>query len=416
MVARQISEEILETKEKIRTHYNLPEGWCWVKLGDHNVFKIIMGQSPPGSTYTDKPEGLPFFQGKADFRDYFPKVRIWCTQPIKIAQEGDILISVRAPVGPVNMSNSKCCIGRGLAIIRCLDSANSWFIFWYFRSIEAEIASLGSGSTFGAITRDDLINLQIPLPPIEEQKRIATKIQELMQEISNLQSAIFNQSEAVNALPSAYLREIFESEEAKNWERKRLDEVCEWESGIWGDEPDGSSECYFVLRSNNIKDGKMVFDEIAIRKIETKYLGIKSLKYGDILVTTSSGSKDLLGKSAIFISPDDKVYLFSNFTMRLRAKPEIADSSYLYFYLQSPDAKKVLQLIQDTTTGLRNLDRKEFQSQLIPSPSLEIQYCIASYLKEKMSQVEKLQSTISNLQSTIEALPQTILRKHLEEN
>jgi len=162
----------------------LKEGWRWVKLG--KVCELIMGQSPPGSTYTDKPEGLPFFQGKADFGEYFPTVRVWCTQPIKIAEEGDILISVRAPVGPVNMNNLKCCIGRGLVAIRCKDDAINWSIFWYLRSIEAQISSLGSGSTFGAITRGDLISLQIPLPQIKEQKRIAAKLKELMQEVESV--------------------------------------------------------------------------------------------------------------------------------------------------------------------------------------------------------------------------------------
>jgi type I restriction enzyme S subunit len=189
----------------------LPPGWRWVKLGE--VCKLIMGQSPPGNTYTDKPEGLPFFQGKADFGNYFPTVRVWCNQPIRIVEEGDVLISVRAPVGPVNMNNLKCCIGRGLAGIRCKDNVTiNWFIFWYLRSIEKEIASLGSGSTFGAITRDDLVNLEIPLPPLGEQMRIAAKIQELMQEVERARTACEKQFEAISALPQSILIKAFRGE------------------------------------------------------------------------------------------------------------------------------------------------------------------------------------------------------------
>ena len=184
----------------------LPEGWRWVRLRE--MCEVIMGQSPPGSTYIDRPEGLPFFQGKADFGDYFPKARIWCTQPIKIAEVGDILISVRAPVGPVNMNNLKCCIGRGLAAVRCKDNAINWFIFWYLRSTEGQIASLGSGSTFGAISRDDLIDMQIPLPSIAEQRRIAEKVQE----VERARDACEKQLEAINALPQAILRMAFRGE------------------------------------------------------------------------------------------------------------------------------------------------------------------------------------------------------------
>ena len=128
------------------------------------------------------------------------------------------------------------------------------------------------------------------------------------------------------------------------------------------------------------------------------------------MVTTSSGSKDLLGKSAIFVPPDDSVYLFSNFTMRLRTNTEI-NYDYLYFYMQSPEAKSVLQLIQDTTTGLRNLDRKEFSNQLIPLPPLKAQQHMVIELKEKMAQVENLQSAIYKQQLELNVLPQAILRK-----
>lgn len=233
--------------------------------------ELIMGQSPPGSTYIDKPKGLPFFQGKADFREYFPTVRVWCTQPIKIAEEGDILISVRAPVGPVNMNNLKCCIGRGLSAIRCKDNAINWFIFWYLHFIEAQIASLGSGSTFGAITRDDLISLQIPLPPIEEQQRMAAKIQELMQEVECAQTACEKQLEAAKALPSAYLREVFESEEAKKWDRKRLAEVCLFEYGTGLPDRDRTGGSVPVFGSNGI----VGYHNIAITQAPTIIIGRK---------------------------------------------------------------------------------------------------------------------------------------------
>lgn len=206
---------------------------------------------------------------------------------------------------------------------------------------------------------------------------------------------------------------ILNSELPAGWRWVKLDEVCEYESGVWGEEPDGSTDCHFVLRSNNIKDGKMIFDEIAIRKVEHRYVASKSLKLGDVLVTTSSGSKDLLGKSAIFIPPDDKIYLFSNFTMRLRGKP-IVDSFYLYFYLQSSEAKNVLQLIQDTTTGLRNLDRKEFLNQLFPLPSLEEQKRITAKLQELMQEVERAKTAVEKQLESANALPSTYLREVFE--
>ena len=87
-----------------------------LQLGD--IATITAGQSPPGHTYNENGIGLPFFQGKADFGEFHPITRKWCVAPKKIAEPGDILISVRAPVGPTNVAGERCCIGRGLASIR----------------------------------------------------------------------------------------------------------------------------------------------------------------------------------------------------------------------------------------------------------------------------------------------------------
>jgi type I restriction enzyme S subunit len=198
------------------------------------------------------------------------------------------------------------------------------------------------------------------------------------------------------------------------WKWVKLGEVCESSSGVWGEEPDSNSICYPVLRSNNIRDGKIILDDIALRKVEAKYIESKALKYGDILVTTSSGSEDLLGKSAIFIPTNDKVYLFSNFTMRLRPLPTLIDNFYCYFYLQSPDAKKVLQLLQATTTGLRNLNRKEFLNQTIPLPPLSEQKRIAAKLKEIMNEVDNARTACEKQLEAAKALPSAYLREVFE--
>ena len=95
---------------------NIPKHWQLKKLGE--VCQIIMGQSPPSTTYNKNGIGLPFFQGKAEFTELYPIAEKWCNAPNKIAEPNDILLSVRAPVGTTNIANIKCCIGRGLAAIR----------------------------------------------------------------------------------------------------------------------------------------------------------------------------------------------------------------------------------------------------------------------------------------------------------
>ena len=138
-----------------------------------DIADIFMGQSPPGSTYNTDGNGLPFFQGKTDFGDIYPTVRMYCTEPKRIAEVNDILISVRAPVGPTNLAPIKSAIGRGLAAIRCKDGTEVKYLLYFLRHNESKLAQLGTGSTFEAIGRDDLEDVNVPLPPLPEQRCIA---------------------------------------------------------------------------------------------------------------------------------------------------------------------------------------------------------------------------------------------------
>jgi type I restriction enzyme S subunit len=141
----------------------------------NEIAKVVAGQSPPSTTYNTKGEGLPFFQGKADFEDKYPNVRNWCTsKKRKEALPGDILMSVRAPVGPVNICDQKAVIGRGIAAIRPLKGVFGEYLFYFFRTHEQKIAGLGTGSTFKAITQETLKKVEVPCPSKDEQIRIAT--------------------------------------------------------------------------------------------------------------------------------------------------------------------------------------------------------------------------------------------------
>ena len=150
----------------------IPREWKTVKLS--SIAGIIMGQSPPSGTYNSEGLGMPFLQGKMEFGRMYPSPTTYTTQPLKIAEPNDILISVRAPVGDVNIASYKVCIGRGLAAIRFnLKTANHMFYFYYLQYIKKQLETLGKGSTFKAITKKDLEELLIPLPPIKEQEKVS---------------------------------------------------------------------------------------------------------------------------------------------------------------------------------------------------------------------------------------------------
>jgi len=156
----------------------LPMTWATAKLGE--LVHIEMGQSPDSDSYNQRGEGLPFYQGKTDFGLLTPSPRFWCSQPRKIAQPGDVLLSVRAPVGPTNFVTEASCIGRGLAALRPLGGMRTEFILWWMRAYEPEVAMMGTGTTFVAVSKKSLDPFRVAVPPLAEQERILTRITELM--------------------------------------------------------------------------------------------------------------------------------------------------------------------------------------------------------------------------------------------
>lgn len=175
-----------------------------VKLGD--VCEINMGQSPASTTYNEEKIGIPFFQGNVDFGEIFPTVRIWCSEPKKISHYGDILISVRAPIGALNFSNCDCCIGRGLAALTVDKEVCLQKYLWYvlINKIE-ELNSKGTGSTFKAINKSILSETEFNLPDLVEQRHIAA----VLDKVSDLIALRKKQLAKLDELVKARFVEMF---------------------------------------------------------------------------------------------------------------------------------------------------------------------------------------------------------------
>ncbi|HFI0315199.1 TPA: restriction endonuclease subunit S [Streptococcus suis] len=161
----------------------IPEGWGVEKL--ENIANITMGQSPKGTSYNEVGEGMLFFQGSTDFGWRFPVARQYTTEPSRIAEEDDILLSVRAPVGTLNIADTRCCIGRGLAAINSKVGANS-YIFNVMQDFKKLFDMMNSvGTTFGSITKDDLYSLKLIYPPNELLMKFDKSVNSFDREIKN---------------------------------------------------------------------------------------------------------------------------------------------------------------------------------------------------------------------------------------
>ena len=142
----------------------IPKGWIISRLGDH--FHLTMGQSPPGNTYNEDGIGEPFYQGRSDFGFRFPRNRVYCTAPKRYAEKGDTLVSVRAPVGDINMAYEHCAIGRGVAAVRHI-GGSSIFTYYSMKQLRNNFVCFeAEGSVFGSITKGDFLNLPFMAPSI----------------------------------------------------------------------------------------------------------------------------------------------------------------------------------------------------------------------------------------------------------
>lgn len=181
-------EKLLPKISEDEILFDVPESWKQVRLGD--AFCLEMGQSPDGNTVSEMSDGIEFHQGKV----YFGKMELQTspqktTAPTKYAESDSVLLCVRAPVGKVNITKRRICIGRGLCSIKPICGISVEFVFYWLATLENTFIKKATGTTFVAITGEVVKNQIIPLPPLAEQKRIVAKIEELLPYIDRYEKA-----------------------------------------------------------------------------------------------------------------------------------------------------------------------------------------------------------------------------------
>ena len=401
----------------------LPTNWQRKHLAD--VSTIIMGQSPPSSTYNIDGKGLPFFQGKAEFGETNPSVEKWCSDPGKIAEPNDVLLSVRAPVGPTNLANVKCCIGRGLSAIRYNFPDAHKFLYYYFKSIEPNLSKQGTGSTFKAISKKTVETLQFPLPPLPEQKRIVAKIEELFSDLDKAVEALKKAQAQLKTYRQAVLKYAFEGrftnknvkpgELPEGWRWVRLGEVIE--SSLIGlvrsnlHQNSLGQGVPYVKMNNLDMDGNVNLNNIVYVKVSKEETHKYSLKKNDVLLNTRN-SFELVGKTGIV--KDDKVErVFNNNIMRMRFNPDI-DSAFICYQINGPEFRKIMTRGKKATTNICALYQKDIFPMLIGLAPLHEQKQIVQEIEKRLSEADYMEKTIIQSIEKADATRQSILKKAFE--
>jgi type I restriction enzyme M protein len=336
--------------------------WPIVKLGD--VAEVISGQSPEGKFYNDSAEGVAFYQGKTEFGDkYLGKPTKWTTQVTKLAEPGDILMSVRAPVGPVNISTERICIGRGLASIRA-KTANQNFIYYLLKSMQNDITGNG-GAVFDSITRAQIEELEIPLPPLEVQGQVVAELDGYAAIIAGAKQIVENWKPKIDVKPEWPMVTLAEVS-IVDWGNTKLTKTSYVENGP------------YLGVSATGGDGRMDHFEHEVGTIVLSAIGANSGK--------------------IFY-PKEKFTAIKN-TMTISPKQQVINPDFLYATLRANTLPRREVDLVFMTKG----DVIEYK---IALPSLAEQTEIVAQIAEESNQVESAKKLIE----TYEARTQAVIAK-----
>ena len=394
----------------------LPEGW--IECAIQEITNIQMGQSPDSSTYNDHGEGLAFFQGKAEFGKLYPTVRKWCIEPKKIAEIGDILLSIRAPVGPTNIDDAKCCIGRGLASVQASSSVYQMYILYYFKNIESWLSQQGTGSTFAAVSGDFVRSLHIPLPPLNEQKRIADRLDQLLTRIDKTKAHLdrippllkrFRQSVLAAATSGKLTEEWREERSIGRWQEKFGKEVFSTiTSGSRGWASYYSDSGAIFLRVGNLDHHTIDLDLSNIQYVNPPR-GAEGertrIQLGDILVSITADV------GMVGLIKEDLGEAYINQHLCLARQTGEFDGKYLAYYFASPVGG--LAQLTESQRGVTKagLTLGDIRSIKISVPPIEEQQEIVRRVEALFAKADRIEAQYKNARQQVDRLTPALLAK-----
>ena len=363
------------------------------------ICTLIMGQSPDSKSYNKDKNGIPFYQGNADFGEEHPTPTVWCTAPKKIARKGDILISVRAPIGDMNIANEDCCIGRGLAAIRLnkSDIVDINYLYHYLSATVEFLQEQGTGSTFKAINKTTLEGIEIPCPSIEKQKNIAKLIIEIKTSIQYKKAELF----ALNELVKSRFIEMFVEKGFKEITFSDYAEIIDGDRGKnypKAEEFSDEGYCLFLSAKNVTKDGFLFEQMQFISEEKDNLLRKGKLCRGDIVITT----RGTIGNIAFYDDdiPYDNVRINSGMVI-IRQK----EVSFNQIFFLNAFKNKIDEIKETNVTGAAQpqLPIHIMSKIKLLNPPIELQNEFADFVKLIDKSKFIVQKQIDDLQELLDS-------------
>ena len=341
------------------------------------VCSINMGQSPDSDSYNENGEGVPFFQGNADFGECYPVTRKWCTAPTKMAEPEDILISVRAPIGAINYAKEECCIGRGLAALTPdKTKVSPEFIFWLLKGKNEELNSKGTGSTFKAIGRKVLEETLVPDIALETQLEYSAILEKVYAVIQKRKEELVKLDELIKARFVELFGDVIRN--SKAWQIRVFADIASSRLGKMLDAKQQTGKCSYPYLANfnvqwfrfNIENlNQMDFDEDARAEFE--------LKDGDLLVCEGGE----IGRCAVWHNEIQPCF-FQKALHRVRCNRQIIHPDYLAWWFKyncDHDGFAAIAGAKATIAHLPGVKLKQLQ---VAVPPLELQEKFAAFVEQ----------------------------------
>jgi type I restriction enzyme, S subunit len=379
----------------------LPAGWTQAKLGE--VADVVAGQAPPGTSYNADGHGLPLYQGKTDFGSVLLRPpRVWTTRPARLAEADDVLVSVRAPVGPTNMASAACAIGRGLAAVRGRQGMNQRYLLYAIRASAERLQAMATGTTFSAITTSVLRDHVVPVAPAAEQDRIVEAIEE---QFSRLDAAISALERARGSI--ARMRtSIFHSALGAQMEsgpRAPLSSVAQAQLGrMLSAKRETGRYARPYLRNRDVQWGRISTEKLPVMDFSNRDSERFRLLPGDVLICEGGE----IGRAAVWTGQLSECY-YQKALHRVRCSPHL-DPYYLRYVLEYFSFTKQFERFQSGST-IAHLPQEDLRQLPIPVPPAAEQRATVYRIEQLLSAVERAADNIEVLRARSDRFHSSVL-------
>jgi type I restriction enzyme S subunit len=379
-------------------------GWEKRKLGD--VAEVIAGQSPEGSFYNNSGDGLPFYQGKKEFRERFiGPPTTWTSQITKVASKGDVLMSVRAPVGPVNFATEISCIGRGLAAIRNSDGLDRDFLFYFLLSKQGEING-NEGAVFPSINKAEIEQISIAVPPLPEQQRIVRILDKTFEGIATVKANAEKNLQNARAVFESYLEAVF-TQRGEGWEEKKLEELGTITSSKRIHKSDYVKSGVPFYRTKEVKElandseitTELFISDLLYKEIKERF-GVP--KPGDILLTAIG----TIGEVYV-IEDDEEIYFKDGNVLWLKNFVNI-NSQFLKYVLVSY-VESLNKLAHGAAYSALLIEQLNKHKIFVPPPSEQVK--IVNKLDSLQAETHHLESIYQRKLNALDQLKKSLLHQ-----